>query len=141
MGQHNYAQGIRAKLGNFLKGSSKAMYVDPALRFVLFDAQDEVIRGDAVSGELQTGVSLDRISDHGLRRSKFVSAPNPVFIFERGVAVFNEDGWLLWCRNDLRLDHHFRGIEGNQIVYFSELKGEWSYDLFSGDAKSAAPRQ
>jgi|SRR6185437_1666975 hypothetical protein len=131
-GQRNFAEGIRANLWKFLDGGSKPKFVDSALRFVLLDAQDEMIRGDAFSGELRTLITLERIADPGLRRSEFVSAATPVFIFERGVVAFNRDGWLQWFRNDLRLDHHFKVIEGDQIVYFSEHRGEWRYNLFDG---------
>jgi hypothetical protein len=136
-GEQNYAEGIRANLWKFLDGGSKGKFVDPGLRFVLLDAQDEVIRGDGQSGELTTVLTIERTEDHGLRRSQFISAPNPVFIFERGVAVFTPDGSFVWCRNDLRLDHHFQHIEKDKILYFSEHRGNWAYDLLTGSVTDA----
>jgi hypothetical protein len=137
IGEHNYAEGIRANLWKFLDGGSKAKFVDPGLQFVLLDAQDELIRGDGISGDLKTVLTIDRTEDHGLRRSQFLSTPNPVFIFERGVAVFTPDGSVLWCRNDLRLDHHFQRIEKEKILYSSEHRGHWAYHLLTGSVTDA----
>ncbi len=135
--QDAYAQGIRANLYKFFDGGKKASFVDPQNKFVLLDAQDELIRGEAATGALKTVISVNRIPDHGLRHSKFISAPNPVFLYEQGIVVFDKDGNPMWSKTNLQLTDYFRRIEGDRIVYSSEQKGTWSYDLHTGNVTNA----
>jgi hypothetical protein len=140
LGEHNYAQNIQADLWKFFTGGSKPKFVDTEKRFVLLDAQDEILRGDGISGELKAVVKLDRIQDHALRRSEFVPASTPVFVYEHGIVVFSLDGWPLWSRNDLLLGQLFQRIEGNSILYFSEHRGGWGYDLATGSVANSSSR-
>jgi len=113
------------------------IFVDPGKRFVIVDAQDELLRGDAATGELTSIASLTRIEDRAFRRAQFVTAystSSAVFIYELGIMVFDEVGQLLWSRADLMLDHHFMRIEDGRIIYSSEHRSQWSYDLFTGRA-------
>jgi hypothetical protein len=132
IGEKIHVPDVGGSLRKFFEGGSRSTFIDPQYRFVLLDAQDEVLRGDASSGEIKAVANLKRQEDHGLRRSTFISAPVPVFIFEHGVAVFDSDGQLHWSRNDLKLDHHFERIEGDRIIYSSEHRGKWAYDLSTG---------
>jgi hypothetical protein len=140
VGEHNYVQSVPASLWKFFDQGSKPKFVDLEKQFVLLDAQDEILRGNGLSGELDSVVKLNRITDHGLRRSEFVLASTPVFIYEHGLVVFDLDGWLLWSHNDLRLDHHFQKVEGSTILYFSERQGTWGYNLSTGAVKNAVGR-
>jgi hypothetical protein len=135
-GAQNYVESIQSNLWKFLDGGARAKYVDSESRYVLVDAQDEIIRGDGTTGDLKTVANLRRIEDQGLRRSQFLPAPTPVFIFELGVVVFSAVGQLVWFHNDLHLDHHFLRLEAQKIVYFSERRGEWSYELATGELTS-----
>jgi len=111
------------------------VFVDPGKRFIIVDAQDELLRGDAATGELKSVASLTRMEDRGFRRATFVTAQStssPVFIYELGIIVFDVDGLPLWSRADFKLDHHFERIEDGRIIYSSEHRGQWSYDLFTG---------
>lgn len=86
-----YAPVVQGNIWKFFEGGSQQKFIDPQQQFVLLEAQDEMLRGDG-SGELRTVTNLKRQGDGGLRRSKFISEPVPVFIFEHGLIVFNFDG-------------------------------------------------
>lgn len=131
-GRDSYVPAVRGNLWKFFEGGSKPRFVDPQHRFVLLDAQDEVLRGDANLGELKTVATLKRAENRGLRRSRFLSEPGPVFIFEHGLLVFDENGQLRWSLNNLKLDQFFQQIRDGKIVYSSEHCGKWAYDLATG---------
>lgn len=132
-GQNTYVPAVRGNIWKFFEGGSKPKFIDPQRRFVLLDAQDEILRGDAALGELRTVATLKRAEDPGLRHSVFISAGVPVFIFERGLVVFDSDGQLRWSHNDLKLDDHFKKIENGRIFYSAERQGTWAYDLSTGE--------
>lgn len=132
IGEHTYVPSVSGNLWKFLEGGSKSTFVDPQYRFVLFDAEDEILRGDAQTGELKTTATLARQADRGLRHSKFVPDPVPIFVFENGLAVFDSNGDLRWAGDDLKLDHVFEKIMGSRIIYSSEHHGPWAYDLSTG---------
>ena len=133
IGDSTYLPVVRSTIWKFFKGGSKPKFIDPQRRFVLLDAVDEILLGDA-TGELKTVAVLNRIWDDGMRRSAFVSAPVPVFIFERGLVVFDSDGHLRWSRNDLKLNDFFKQVENQKVLYHSEHRGDWAYDLSTGDS-------
>ncbi|HEY6252423.1 MAG TPA: hypothetical protein VI685_20910 [Candidatus Angelobacter sp.] len=127
----NYVPIVRGNIWKFFEGGNQNKFIDPQHRFILLEAQDEMLRGDA-SGELKTVASLNRQENGGLRRSKFISDPLPIFIFEHGLLVFDSDGQLRWSRNDLRLDQFLSEVKNGRVYYHSESDGNWSYDLFTG---------
>src|SRR5215469_12187163 len=114
-----YVPVVRGNIWKFFEGGSHQKLIDPQHRFVLLEAQDEMLRGDA-SGELQTVANLNRQENDGLRRSKFISDPVPIFIFEHGLLVFDSDGQLRWFRIDLRIDQFFSDVKNGRIFYHSE---------------------
>jgi hypothetical protein len=129
---------VPGNLWKFFEGGSKAKYIDPLNKFVLLDAQDEVIRADASTGNLKTVATLSRHKDQGLRHSRFISSPVPVFIFELGLVVFDSHGQFQWSCNDLKLDHHFQEIKDGKILYSSEHRGKWVYDISTGQRETVA---
>lgn len=137
IGEDIYVPSVSGNLWKFLQGGPRPKFVDPQRRFVLLDARDEVLRGDARTGELRTVATLSRQEDRGLRRSGFISAPVPVFVFEYGLVVFDSDGQFHWSRNDLKLDDFFQRMENGRIFYSSEPLGQWAYDLYTGERTTA----
>jgi len=136
IGENTYVPAVCGNIWKFFEGGSKPKFVDPHCRFFLLDAVDEILRGDA-TGELKTVAAINREQDSGLRRSAFVSAPVPVFIFEHGLLAFDSDGQLRWSRNDLKLDQFFTRVEKGRIFYHSEHRGDWAFDLSTGHCKTA----
>jgi hypothetical protein len=84
VGEHNYTQRILANLAKFLDGGSKAKFIDPKRRFVLLDAQDELIRADASSGELKTVIILNRALKTGACVTASLFQPRLLFSFMNG---------------------------------------------------------
>lgn len=135
---YDYVPDVKGNLWKYFEGASRrSQFLDPQRRFVLVDAQDEVLRGDARTGELTTVVTIDRQQNGGLRRSRFVSDPVPIFVFENGLVVFQEDGQLSWFHDDFPLTDFFQGVVENRVVYLSEHRGKMAYDLCTGHAVSA----
>jgi hypothetical protein len=100
---------------------------------LLLDARDEVLRADAVSGDLETVLVIERMKEGGFDWGRFVEKPAPIFVFELGIAVFRpDDGRVLWSRNDFMLDNFFQRVEGERILYSSEHLGDMEYDLSTG---------
>ena len=133
-----YEPDVKGNLWKHFEGASRrAHFVDPQRDFVLLDAQDEVLRADAISGELTTVVTLNRMEDGGFRRGSFVGHPVPIFVFELGLAVFRPDGQLSWFRDDLVLNNFFQRVANNRIVYFCEHGGKTAYDLGTGELVDA----
>ena len=137
IGEHNYVPSVRGNLWKFLEGATQPKFVDPERRFVLLDALDEVIRADAYTGELKTVATVRRAEDSGLRSSKFVAGHLPILVFEHGLVVFRSEGQVLWLRDDLKLKDFFQCVTNDRILYSSEHRGKWAYDLHTGD--SVAP--
>jgi len=136
IGEDDYVPSVSGNLWKYLEGGPKPKFVDPQRRFVLLDAQDEVLRGDR-TGELRTVATVRRPGDWGLRRSGFISVPVPVFVFECGLVVFESDGQFRWSRDDLKLNDFFQRIENGRIFYSSERLGQWAYDLSTGELIAA----
>jgi hypothetical protein len=135
MGEAAYFSGLHGALQKVLSVPNRGLFVDPQKRFIIVEAIDELLYGAADTGQLTTAATLNRIDNRGLRFGKFIQYPTAIFIYERGIVVFDGAGRHLWARHEMQLDDHFKKIADGRIVYTSEREGQWGFDILTGNSR------
>lgn len=87
------------------------------------------------SGDIERVLVLSKRDalDPGFFRASFIpTSPISLLVFENGVAGFDENGKLEWCREDRLLDETFERVEKDTIIYSTPASGNKHISIKDG---------